>query len=306
MSGLSPSKEAFEEAASELGINVSLVEKDWYVTQLLVFLSKQHFPGFELVFSGGTALAKAHGLIQRFSEDVDFRAISYELSPGRKKLSDFKHEVVAALKAAGFTVTDLEAKDNNRFFTLNIEYETQFDPNKALRPHIKFEVKVIDSQIPAIKATVSSMLTTLMKGNAEVISINCIDPVETAADKLSALVWRIPARIRGEQGDDPSIVRHIHDLAALEKIVEHDDRFPYMVETSMSHDNETLLKNKPLSEASHIVKIERMLDILSHDAEYEKEYDQFVKGMSYANEGEQLNFKAALESLKRLAKIVIR
>jgi hypothetical protein len=44
----------------------------------------------------------------------------------------------------------------------------------------------------------------------------CVDPVETAADKLSALAWRVCVRERGAPNDDPTIIRHLHDLAALE------------------------------------------------------------------------------------------
>jgi hypothetical protein len=40
--------------------------------------------------------------------------------------------------------------------------------------------------------------------------------VETAADKLSALAWRVCVRERGSKRDDPTIIRHLHDLAALE------------------------------------------------------------------------------------------
>jgi hypothetical protein len=42
----------------------------------------------------------------------------------------------------------------------------------------------------------------------------CVDPVETADDKLSALAWRVPARDRTRADDDPTIIRHLHDLAA--------------------------------------------------------------------------------------------
>lgn len=56
-----PSKTQFEEAAAELAIDAAMVEKDWYVARVLAFLCDQQFPGFEIVFSGGTALSKAHG-----------------------------------------------------------------------------------------------------------------------------------------------------------------------------------------------------------------------------------------------------
>jgi predicted nucleotidyltransferase component of viral defense system len=122
----SPSRKLIEEVATELAIAPSMIEKDWYVTQILAFLSGQEFPGFEIVFSGGTALSKAHGLIQRFSEDVDFRVIvtlDGSQSRQRQKLSDFKNTVVGTLRQAGFQVSEPEARDSNRYFAVDIEYD---------------------------------------------------------------------------------------------------------------------------------------------------------------------------------------
>ncbi len=118
-----------------------MIEKDWYVTQVLSFFSSSHFPGFEIVFSGGGAFQGAW-LIQRFSEDVDFRVITTtEDTPSRQrqKLSDFKNAVVKALREEGFSVSDPVAKDNNRYFTVDIEYDTQFDLLDALRSHVKLD-----------------------------------------------------------------------------------------------------------------------------------------------------------------------
>ncbi len=46
------------------------IEKDWWVTAILVALSKSSWADF-LQFKGGTSLSKAWGLISRFSEDID-------------------------------------------------------------------------------------------------------------------------------------------------------------------------------------------------------------------------------------------
>ena len=44
--------------------------------------------------------------------------------------------------------------------------------------------------------------------------------METAADKLSALTWRVLTRQRGAIGEDATLIRHLHDLAALKSAVE--------------------------------------------------------------------------------------
>lgn len=48
-----------------------------------------------------------------------------------------------------------------------------------------------------------------------------IDPIEIAADKLSAFCWRVNVKDRSEQHgtnkNDPKIIKHLHDLSYLEK-----------------------------------------------------------------------------------------
>lgn len=57
-------------AASQLGLNEDLVEKDFWVTEIL--RSLQSVPdGVSLIFKGGTSLSKGFALIERMSEDVD-------------------------------------------------------------------------------------------------------------------------------------------------------------------------------------------------------------------------------------------
>jgi predicted nucleotidyltransferase component of viral defense system len=61
-----PEKNLIEEVATIKGINPSFVEKDWHVNQVIELISGISFRDFSIIFSGGTALSKAHKLIQRF------------------------------------------------------------------------------------------------------------------------------------------------------------------------------------------------------------------------------------------------
>ena len=189
-----PSKELFEQAATELVIDPAMVEKDWYVTQVLTLMAHLNLPGYTIVFSGGTSLSKAFGLIKRFSEDVDFKVISIQEPQSRKTLSDFKNAVATALKDAGFSIDpeNIKARDGNKFFSIEVDYSSRFDQMTGLRPHIQLEISVHSPELPPIHRPVQSLLGSLKKEVAEVESIACIDPLETAADKLSALVWRLP------------------------------------------------------------------------------------------------------------------
>jgi len=64
-------REALEVAASEGGWPAYLLEKDIWVVWALQTLGADEQLLASLTFKGGTSLSKAHGLIERFSEDVD-------------------------------------------------------------------------------------------------------------------------------------------------------------------------------------------------------------------------------------------
>src|SRR5690606_30072193 len=52
----------------ETGIQIQLIEKDYWIMHVLYGLEKQ---GFEFELKGGTSLSKGYQIIHRFSEDID-------------------------------------------------------------------------------------------------------------------------------------------------------------------------------------------------------------------------------------------
>ena len=52
-----------------------IFEKDLLLTQALHHIASTDTDGVGLVFCGGTCLSKAHRLIERMSEDVDFKLV---------------------------------------------------------------------------------------------------------------------------------------------------------------------------------------------------------------------------------------
>ncbi|PUE44721.1 nucleotidyl transferase AbiEii/AbiGii toxin family protein [Limnohabitans sp. 2KL-51] len=53
----------------------AILEKDLLLTQALRHIASTDTDGVGLVFCGGTCLSKAHRLIERMSEDVDFKLV---------------------------------------------------------------------------------------------------------------------------------------------------------------------------------------------------------------------------------------
>jgi hypothetical protein len=301
-----PDLSIIQEVSQETGIAEPFVEKDWFVTQAVNAVSGINIDGFEVVFSGGTALSKAHGLLKRFSEDVDFRVLAADAERGRKALSVYKNAVIEALRQQGFPIKDeqIMALNGNRFFSVDLDYESQFSRANALRPHIQVELTVRGTQLSPLYMPVSSFINHLSGQSPEVERIGCIDPVESAADKLSALAWRIPDRVRGDQYDDPAVVRHVHDLAILKDIAEKSDKFSRLVISAMQHDDRRSKNNAAFSGLPVAEKFQQMFAAFDRDEQYGPEYDLFVKGVSYAPAGAVPDFDAAMDAVRALVKIV--
>ncbi len=85
------------------------VEKDWHVMRALRAITAVDFDPFRLVFAGGTCLARAHKLVHRMSEDVDFKIVPLNgvLTSGnqrRRQLRDLRIRITASLQAIGFQI----------------------------------------------------------------------------------------------------------------------------------------------------------------------------------------------------------
>jgi predicted nucleotidyltransferase component of viral defense system len=78
-------------AAERLGVSVTAVEKDYWVSEVLRVLARDF--GRDFIFKGGTSLSKAYRIVERFSEDIDVLVLPGERGLGAtdklmKQMSD--------------------------------------------------------------------------------------------------------------------------------------------------------------------------------------------------------------------------
>jgi hypothetical protein len=302
-----PSKDTIEEVALLMSIEPAYVEKDWFITHIIALLTEAKYGDFELIFTGGTALSKAHNLIKRYSEDIDYRILSPKHLQTRSSLSKFKNYIVHYLNEKGFNISSnkVHAQNNNQHLTIEIDYETYFDKHIALRPHIQIEMSVKTSKLPHINKPISSFINQLAKQPPEAATVSCSDPLENAADKLSAITWRIPERIRGAMYDDPSIVRHIYDLAILYEVAMDNIDFASLVTRSLQEDINRPRSNPAFESLPLEVKFAQMIKILENDPKYPKEYQHFIQSMSYAPNDSIPSYESSLFAIKKLIDKVV-
>ncbi len=167
-------RDVFGEAAARLGIRPTIIEKDfWVCFALKVLFQKSRF-GKSLVFKGGTSLSKVHGLIERFSEDIDLVLDWKVLGFGdglRDPMQDFAsksrqdqfNKEINRL-AAGYIATTLcpeldtllrqesvglsASVDPDDPHVVNIRYPAAF-AETYIRPEVRLEIGPLASWVPS-------------------------------------------------------------------------------------------------------------------------------------------------------------
>lgn len=298
-----PDPRLVETVAGELGTRPDLVEKDWHVVRALGLIAKLDHGEVRPAFSGGTSLSKGYGLIKRFSEDIDFKVAmpsATSSAKARGQRSAYRTKVLDALLAEDFQLSgEVKVGNGSQFFSANLAYPSDFATGVGLRPHLRVEMTFHAPALPPVMHSIRSLLAQAQQQPPEVQTFPFVDLIETAADKLSALAWRVCTRQRGSDNDDPTVIRHLHDLAALESHVANAPIFKDILLDTVAGDANRGGGHAP---ADPTERFGMTLDLLQSDALWAAEYDEFVREVSFARVDEQISFAEALEATRRLVR----
>lgn len=178
-------------------------------------------------------------------------------------------------------------------------YPTVLPGHPSLRPHILAEISAKPPKMTPVVRRLRSFVAQAAKAEDEVAAAPCVDPVETAADKMSALAWRVAARDRGAENDDPTIIRHLHDLAALEDAITGSVEFSPLVLAVSQIDRQR--GDGVLAEMPFPDRFAALGERLRQDPLYREEYDRYVAAIAFAGPPEVLSYDLALTALERLS-----
>lgn len=301
-----PDRDLVRGIAADLAVDPAFVEKDWAAVQVIAAIAEVKIDGFRPVFSGGTCLSKAYGLIQRFSEDVDFKALLPEAVPSRnaarKMRSAYRESVIAALVSRGWRIVEdsIQVGNDSQYFAFHVAYDFSVDPPLSLRPQVQVEMTLRPPALPYGERSVQSFVSSARGEAPEVSAVACVSPVETAADKLSALVWRILNDANDADRRDRNLVRHLHDLAALKSLVRGQAPFRELALDLLDSDAARIQDAPEWSECSSKSRLIHALEILETNDIYRDDYERFVLALSYARDDERIGYNEALEALRGL------
>lgn len=99
-------------ASEALSLSAELVEKDFWVTEVLRVLQRP-LASVRVIFKGGTSLSKGFGLIQRMSEDVDILLYSETALSNRERMTALEQITDGVAAYLGIAPSE-ERRENGR------------------------------------------------------------------------------------------------------------------------------------------------------------------------------------------------
>ena len=289
-----------QETSLSTGINPAYIEKDYYVVELLRLIASFQSDDFSVVFTGGTSLSKGFQIINRFSEDIDFMVLSKE-EESRSVYRNFRKSLLKKIDDTGILNVSSEEMiigNESRFFSFYVDYPKLFD-DKSLRQQVKIEISAKTIRLLPEERTIASWIDEYLD-NGNSLNINCLSPLETAANKFSAFLWRANCKDRtsdNKKKNDPTIVRHLYDLFKLQTVISNNESKFYSLISKIYDDDKNRgdkTNNLSLKEFASAT----LSKILS-DSMYEKEFTDFVTNMVYKN-SDIISYFVVLDNYSKL------
>ena len=229
MKSLHNDKEAFNDiilaTSNALGIEMAIVEKDYYVSLLLNEINK-NYP--DIIFKGGTSLSKCYKTINRFSEDIDIGINADKATEGMRK--NLKIAVKKAIEDLGLKLDNEEEIMTRTYFNkYQITYPIIDDTFMSIKPYLYVETAVFMKPFPyEIQKADTYIYRFLKKQNLDnIISEYRLEPFEIKVQSLTrTFIDKIFAL--GDYyltGNKERTSRHLYDLYKLMLQVNFNDDF---------------------------------------------------------------------------------
>ncbi len=306
----------FSDVADALGVeSVAIVEKDHYIVELLRLLKPLAFDTHQLVFAGGTALAKSGIVLNRMSEDVDIKLVPTATfqTLSRTQRKNTRKEIVQAISSA-ITATNMfgfdddypkVTRDEYRYNDIPVRYPQRVAQAPCLRPFIRLELMEADLlEAPELR-DIHSLVTTLTGKASAVSAFPCATITSTQAEKLVAMLRRTAAVVRNvERFDDASLVRHIYDTYCIAEAGNIDTRLlTGFVQRTIKQDIQRYGNQYPQFCTSPNDELKMGLDELERNPLYKTRYQQFVAPMVYG--ARKISWDEAYASFRQIALIIL-
>lgn len=305
-------RELISVTKSYINLTETVIEKDYYVTQVIHALSGIENDFFRLIFAGGTCLAKGHKIVKRMSEDVDFKIQikqtneNYSKTRLLKELKEFRSHIQSKLIFPNMITGDPRVRNEGQYSQIEVVYPPLFPSNTNLRPNVLLEFTVSD-----VRLSIENLkIKTLIEETLEKVVIfsdsetQCVSIEETAIEKWVGLTRRIMAIMRGYHQDDKTLIRHVYDLNAIKKMGKITHNFFDLARIIINRDANQFKNQHPEYANDPTSEIMSSLAVLKNKSHWKERYQIFIETMVYDNTS-ALGYESAIDVLERLSEEAI-
>lgn len=261
-------------SAERTNIAAQIIEKDYYVSMILRFLS-QKMPF--VVFKGGTSLSKCYKAIKRFSEDIDI-TIDTLLSQGQKK--KLKYALVEAAEELGLCILNLDDTRSRRDYNqYKMEYKSIFEMEDIpIASTVLVETSFTAVAFPMVMMPVTSYVgEAVMAEKPEILEEYGLESFDmkvqgierTLADKVFAICdYYLQKRMKRYS-------RHIYDIYKILPLVEMNDDFKNLV----NEVREVRKRSSICPSAQDGVDIPSLLQTIIEQKVYKEDYQNVTEAL---------------------------
>lgn len=208
-------------AAERLGVDPVIIEKDYWVSQILKSLADK-YPG-DFIFKGGTSLSKCYGLIQRFSEDIDLLIRPGERSKNAtdRLLKEMAETAREALDCPPESIERVESGQGEHR-KVRVFYPTSRLGFPGVKPGVLLEMGIRGGEEPHMELPARCLLSDILRqGGQDVSSCEDLQPVvvpvlhpgRTLLEKLAVVHTKLGMNPR--EAECRQYGRHYYDIYQL-------------------------------------------------------------------------------------------
>ncbi|MHA8097422.1 nucleotidyl transferase AbiEii/AbiGii toxin family protein [Aquirufa antheringensis] len=218
--------------SSNLGVDITLVEKDYWIMHALYSLKQQNIE-FEL--KGGTSLSKGYGLIHRFSEDIDIHirtnfGLAIEGKEDKRSVIDARkqfYDVLAnniIIDGIVQVERDYEFDDLLKYRSggIRLYYKTRTPILDGLKEGILLEAG-FDTITPNSLLNISSWVWEHLVSidihskykNNTALAVPCYHPGFTLIEKLQTIIRKFRNMDKGSESTEKNFMRQYYDVYCL-------------------------------------------------------------------------------------------
>lgn len=304
-------RELIETTLLNIKLTGAVIEKDYYVTQVIHALSDIQNEYFRLVFAGGTCLAKAHRIVDRMSEDIDFKIQiknNENVSRSRliKELKEFRAQIKSSLVVPGLAAIEDVARNEGKYQRIILKYPYTYPMSPTLRPNLLLEFTLSDIRLSVENLPVKTIIEEALKETSLFTSpaTPCISVDETAIEKWVGLTRRVIAIERNYHPDDSALVRHVYDLNSIKEANRINDNFFTLAKAVVVSDAKQFKNQHPEYSLNPGEEIQESLMLLKNKPIWKEHYQTFLAEMVY-DSSTAIEYEKAIATIEDISARVV-